>query len=324
MSGARYQLLSLTAAALGVALGLGLGAGPIAQDTEADHRRTTDQLTGHVERLTKHVGRLESARAADARVVAALAAPLTADRLSERSVVVVATPGADQKLVRRVGTVLEASGATVTGVLRLTKVYVDPAQAQSPLEDLSLRLVPPGVQFADGATAIERVGTVLARSTLRKPADPPSTAAASTDDAAAADAIDDDAAGVIAGLDELGAVKLDGKPGDLADLAVVVSGPSDRADAEPALAGLVKALDAGGLGAVLAGPGAARAGALRWVRDDTAGDPEGGISTVDSLDAPVGQAALVLALAEQAAGKAGHYGLGRGARDVLPAVAPKG
>jgi hypothetical protein len=253
-------------------------------------------------------------------VVAALTKPLTVGKLEDSSVVVVATPGARRQDVRAARAGLESAGASVTGVLTLTEVYVDPTQAQSPLEDLALRLVPPGVTFPAGASAIERVGMVLARSTLQRPVQdgekqPPGDVQ---------DGIDQDAAGVIAGLDELDAVRLSGDPGRLADLAVVVSGPGDEAAAEPALAGLVSALDAGGLGAVLAGPGLAKAGAVRWMRDDTAGRAEGSASTVDSVDTRIGRTALVLAVAEQAAGKSGHYGLGRGARAVLPDLAPKG
>jgi hypothetical protein len=320
MSGARYQLLSLTAAGLGVALGLGLGAGPMAEDTERAHDRDTARLSAHVDRLEAKVADLRATTASDAKVVATLTKPLVAGKLKDASVVVVVTPGARRQDVRAVRAGLESAGASVTGVLTLTDVYVDPTQAQSPLEDLALRLVPPGVTFPPGASPIERVGMVLARATLQRPLkdgeeQPPGDVQ---------DGIDQDAAGVIAGLDELDALRLAGDPGRLADLAVVVSGPGDEADAEPALAGLVSALDAGGLGAVLAGPGAAKTGAVRWMRDDTAGDPPGSASTVDSVDTRIGRTALVLALAERATGKTGHYGLGRGARAVLPDLAPEG
>jgi hypothetical protein len=320
MSGLRYQLLSVTAAGLGVALGLGLGAGPITEDSERAHDRTEARLSAHADRLEQQVARLQAGSSSDTKAVAALAKPLTADRLKGSSVVVVATPGAGKQDVRRVRASLESAGASVTGVLTLTKVYVDPTQAQSPLEDLALRLVPPGVKFPAGSSAIERVGMVLARSTLQRPVEDGETPPPGD----VQDGIDQDAAGVIAGLDELDALRLSGDPGRLADLAVVVSGPGDKDTAEPALAGLLKALDAGGLGAVLAGPGPAKAGPVRWMRDDTADDPEGSSSTVDSVDTRIGRTALVLAVAEQASGKAGHYGLGRGARDVLPDLAPKG
>jgi len=314
----RHHLLSFTAAGLGIALGLGLGAGPVAEDTVASHDSTTEALEDRVARLEARVQDLRAAARDDEKVVAELAAPLVADRLAGRRVLVVATPGATKGVVRRVRTRLEAAGATVTGVLTLTKTYLDPSQAQAPLEDLALRLVPPGVEFADGTSAIERVGAVLARATVTKPAD--REQAAGPDASRPAGRIDRDAAEVIAGLDELDALRLDGKPGRLADLAVVVSGPGDAPESEAALAGLLRALDAGSLGAVLTAPGRADAGVLRWVRDATGDQLEGSLTTVDSLDTPVGTALLVLALAEQASGGSGDYGLGRGARDVVPVV----
>ena len=164
--------------------------------------------------------------------------------------------------------------------------------------------MPPNVTFAPGSTAIERVGTVLARATVaaKPPVDP-----------------DQDGAEVIAGLDELGAVHLDGAPGRLAQLAVVVTGARERASAEPAVLGLVHALDAGGGGAVLVGPGPTPV-AVGWAR---AGGP-GGASSVDSADSAAGQVALVLALAEQVAGAQGAYGAGAGATTVLSRVGALG
>jgi hypothetical protein len=215
---------------------------------------------------------------------------------------------------------LDGAGATVTGTLQLTRTYVDPARAQSPLEDLSLRLVPPGVEFPDDATAIDRVGTVLARATVRAPADDD---ADQRDAGPAADEIDQDAAEVIAGLEELDALRLQGDPGQRAELAVLVTGRRDRAEAEPALLGLVAALDAGSAGAVLAAPGAADAGPLRWVRDSDA-DALAGVSTVDAVAVPAGPDVVALALAEQAAGGSGHYGLGRNAGRVIPEVVAAG
>ena len=58
---------------------------------------------------------------------------------------------------------------------------------------------------------------MLARSTVQAP----------DEGDAPDDAIDQDAAEVIAGLDELDAVRLDGTPGPRAELAVMVTGPGD-------------------------------------------------------------------------------------------------
>jgi hypothetical protein len=309
VTGFRYHALALTTSVVTLAVGVVVGVGPLSEVQTSKHR---DQVAALQERQAGLSESLASARAraADDRALAqALAGPLTADRLKGRTVVVVAAPGADKPLVRRTAADLKAAGATVTGTLSLTDVYVDPGKAQSPLEDLVLRLVPPGVAFTDGASAIERVGTVLARSTVTAAAAPPA-------------ATDQKAAEVIAGLNELGAVKLRGVPGRLAQFAVVVAGPPPRGHeaatgAREALLGLVAALDKGSRGVVVVGSAdAAQPDQLiAQVRTSpTTRNP----STVDTGGSVGGDLALVLALAEQAAGRAGDYGRGPGADTLLP------
>ena len=308
MTGGRHLLLSLGASGLALLLGVVLGAGPVTEQDAAGSAAQNRALETRVEDLESQVAALRGAAADDAQALEALVRPLTAGRLDGRSVLVVTSPGARDSDVAAVTGALEDAGATITGGLRLQAAYVDPAKAQSPLEDLSLRLVPPEVDFPDGALPIERVGVVLARSTVQAPDD---------DDPAAG--VDGDAAEVIAGLDELDAVRLDGTPGRLAELAVLVTGPGDSEEAWPALVGLLDALDAGSSGAVLTGPGAARTGLLRDVRRGERAATDGP-STVDSAGTALGSVATVLALAEQLTGRSGDYGLGASARRVVPVV----
>jgi hypothetical protein len=46
------------------------------------------------------------------------------------------------------------------------------------------------------------------------------------------------------------------------------------------------------------------------------------LSTVDNLESPIGQAAVVLALADLDVPRTGNYGVGPGAQRLLPAVEP--
>jgi len=302
MTGLRHLLLAAVAAVLALGLGLALGAGPVVGRSEADRKARSDRLAAQVDDLEQQVAELQDSARTGRKVVTALASPLTKGRLAGHSVLLVRTPGADDALVRRTRAALLGAGASLTGELRLTKVYTDPAKASSPLEDLALRLVPPSVTFTDGATPIERVGVVLAKATVAtEPAAEP----------------DQDGAELIAGLDELGALTLDGNPGRQAQLAVVVTGARERQSASEAVTALVRALDAGSQGAVLVGPGLAPP-AVGWLRSGGA-DAVGGASSVDSADSPAGQVALVLALAEQLGGGKGAYGAGSGATLVLPA-----
>ena len=311
------HLLSLLATGLALVLGLGLGAGPVSEGSLADTTAQRDRLQARADRLQARVAALRDERAADAAVVSALAEPLVGDRLEGRTVLVVATPGADPADVRRTRRGLAGAGADVTGTLSLRRTFVDPERAQSPLEDLALRLVPPGVEFTDGATPIQRVSAVLARAVVQRP----------DDGADPAVGPDQDGAEVIAGFDELDALTLTGQPGARAELAVVVTG-TDEEEAADALLALVAALDAGSRGAVLVGPGDAQTGPLRWARDTinraggTAAAALSGISTVDGVVTTAGRVALVLALAEQLDGPdaGGAYGSGRRAEAVVPAL----
>jgi hypothetical protein len=309
----RTVLLAFVAAALAVALGVVVGAGPVTERSAADADARTDRLADRADRLRVRVAALERRGALDGEVMRALGGPLTDARLADRRVVVVATPGADRAHARQLRAALADAGATVTGLVELTPAYVDPANAVTPLEDLALRLVPPNVEFDDGASAIERVGTVLARALVTAP----------EGDAAVPGEVDQDAAEVVFGLREIEALRIDGEPGLPAELAVVVAGRGDRRGSEPALRGLLAALDAAGRGTVLVAPGAAQAGPLRWARDD-AGDALDGVSTVDSLPRYAAVAATVLALDEQSRGGSGDYGLGRRAGRVIPKAADAG
>jgi Copper transport outer membrane protein, MctB len=290
-----------------------VGVGPLSQAQTSKHEAQTAALAHRQAGLRDRLATVRARAADDHALAKALAGPLMANRLEGRAVVVVAAPGAAKALVRRTSADLTSAGATVTGTLSLTGVYLDPGKAQSPLEDLALRLVPPGVEFTDGASAIARVGTVLARSTVTD-ADKPSTA------------IDQKAAEVIAGLDELGALKLHGDPGRLAELAVVVAGPTARGNqavtgARDALLGLVAALDKGSKGVVVVGPAdsAEPDGLIAQVRTSPlTRNP----STVDTGATIGGDLATVLALAEQAGGRAGDYGRGTGADALVPDALP--
>ena len=309
MTGFRYHSLALVSAVVTLAVGVVVGVGPLSQAQTTKHEAQTTALQDRQAGLRARLATVGARSVDDHALAKALAGPLMAGRLKNRTVVVVAAPGADAALVRRTASDLQSAGATVTGTLSLTQVYVDPGKAQSPLEDLALRLVPPGVVFTDGASAIARVGTVLARSTVTAADKPPT-------------AIDQKAAEVIAGLDELGALKLHGDPGRLAGLAVVVAGPKAHGDqaitgARDALLGLVAALDNGSQGVVVVGSvdSSKHDGLIAQVR--TSAETRNP-STVDTAGSVGGDLATVLALAEQAGGHAGDYGRGTGADALLP------
>jgi hypothetical protein len=123
---------------------------------------------------------------------------------------------------------------------------------------------------------------------------------------------------VLTGLTSAGFVSPGDAPG-AANLVLVLTGGTlagpDAPDSAAVYARLAAQLDRSGAGAVLAGrSGSAEAtGAVGVAR----ADPQivAGLSTVDDVQAGSGRVAAVLALREQADGRAGRYGTGAGAAD---------
>ena len=315
----RYHIVSLVAVFLALGVGIVLGSGPLDEQIQGALQTQTDDLRAQQRDLRTQVTDLQHQVAVGEQLAQEILDPLTANQLTDRSVEMFVLPGANKDIVSNATKALERAGATVNGTVTITNVYVDPTKAKAPLEDLVLRLVPPGVEFPAGATPIERVGTVVARSTV----------ASSRPDT---QRVDQRAAEVLAGLQELGAIKVSGEPGRRADLAVVVApAPAgDKADpnavkaSNEALLGLVAALDAGSRGAVVTGPRVAgNAGGLIDLvrRSDSLAQ---GVSTVDLADSTIGQIGLVLGLVEQTRGAAGDYGSGSGVDSVLPSVSGAG
>jgi hypothetical protein len=315
----RYHIVSLVAVFLALGVGIVLGSGPLDEQIQGALQTQTDDLRSQQRELRSQVSDLQAQVAVGEQFAQELVDPLTANQLTDRSVVIFTLPGTDNDLVEETTTVLERAGATVNGTVGITDVYVDPTKAKAPLEDLALRLVPPGVEFPDGATPIERVGTVVARATV-------------TTDRQETQEVDQRAAEVLAGLQELGAVEVTGEPGRRSDLAVVVAPvpAKEQVDAEAAkaaddaLLGLVAALDAGSRGAVVTGPpkSADAGGFVNLVRRSD--DQAKGVSTDDLADSAMGQIGLVLAMVEQTRGAAGDYGGGDGVDSVIPDISDSG
>jgi hypothetical protein len=314
----RYHIVSLVAVFLALGVGIVLGSGPLDEQIQGALQTQTDDLRSQQKELRSQVTDLQRQVTVGEQFAEEIEDQLTANQLTDRSVVIFTLPGTDNDLVDEATKVLERAGATVNGTVGITDVYVDPTKAKAPLEDLALRLVPPGVVFPDGATPIERVGIVLARATV----------ASERQDTLE---VDQGAAELLAGLQELGAVEVTGEPGRRSELAVVVApAPKEPADADAAkaaddaLLGLVAALDAGGRGVVVAGPSEAAdaGGFVNLVRRSD--EKVRGVSTVDRAEFAIGEIGLTLALVEQTRGAAGDYGGGDGVDSVIPDISGSG
>lgn len=308
----RYHVVSIVAVFLALALGLFIGStslrGRVANDIS--HRThqvldTNNRLQGELSTLR---GQLNRSQAFDG----ALLPYAVAGKLAGESVTLVSAPGVDGGLRSRVQQGLVAAGATVTGDVRLQDDLLDPEREQF-LATLTGRLTPPKRTLPAG-NGVQRALALLADVIGTRPQRHPVSAAAATR--------------VLSAYGAAKLVSVSGSPPHPSSLAVLLAGPAPSADDTAAatrvseLAGFAGRLDHATTGAVVTGPTTAadKGGLLDVLRDDAA--VRDTVSTVDSAELPSGVIATVLALAEQARGGAGSYGVAPGADAPLPTPSP--
>ncbi|MFP5348177.1 MAG: copper transporter [Actinomycetes bacterium] len=310
----RYHVVSLVSVFMALAIGVVLGAGPLKE-------AIGNQLSNEVEGLRRDKTALQQAVAnRDQRIahrdsfISAVAPALVAGQLGGRSVVLVTLPGTTRDVPEALSGQLEAAGATVTGRVDLQNRWVDPGQ-----QEFRKTVAAGQVQYVDprppaSAGPQGELAAVLARAVL-------------TRDIAQVGQADTNADTIMGALTGGGLVKVEGQPAARASLAVVLAPEPTKApgagddqwtqSTTASVTALLSALDAAGNGTVLAGPLAAaqKSGLLAGVRS---GDLASTVSTVDTVDSPMGQVDVVLALREQLADQAGHYGFGDGATAPIP------
>ncbi|WP_249522835.1 copper transporter [Modestobacter marinus] len=308
----RYHLVSLIAVFLAVALGIVIGTtqlnGPVLTNLQnqvaalQDDKRLLEDETQELQTALDLVGSFEQA----------VGPALVADTLAERSVLlVVGSEEVPAETVEGVTALLADAGATVSGTVRLPAGFGDPANEAALRSYLTGPGLPPGVTPAESDDTGELLADVLA-DVLVVPGTGSEDAGVVPDPSATAS--------VLAGLEELEVLSRDTSSVAPADFAVLLTaGTASGDDAEErttAIVQLATALDARGSGAVIAGDLAAveDGGLVGAVRADR--PLSDGLSTIDNADTPAGQISTVLALAAEATGTSGQYGIGEGAQPV--------
>ena len=306
----RYHVISIAAVFLALALGVVLGSTAISDRLLSGLSSNRDELGRQVSDLEVQSNALR-ARLADADVFGAAVGPrAVAGTLRGRTVVLVTTADADPADRDAVTVLLGSAGATVTGELQLTEAFTDPSRSDQ-LSELTTRLLPAGLRLPTAPDAGTLSGGLLGALLLTNPQN------------GKAQATPAEATAVIAGLGDGGFVRVGPQP-QPAQLAVVLTGGASRGDGSGDRAGILARfatqLDRSGAGAVLAGrPGSGEGnGPIGVVRADTAATSV--LSTVDDVSTSAGRVVTVLALAEQAEGRAGRYGTGGNAQAVVPAI----
>lgn len=308
----RYHLVSIVAVFVALSVGLVLG-------TTKLNGAVLDNLNGRVDGLRKDKQELRTElrqtqdQVANAERVLKLQLPaLVAGRLDGQRVAVLSAPGTPDGLRTDAMTAVQAAGASVTVSVRISTGYVDPSK------DLTLRNVVSRLATTGGAPAsgngARRAAEVLAAALLARPGEGNGSAP--------------DAERVLTAFQRAGLVKVDGNirtPG-AATLALLLTGPGDRTRSDAAqkaadiILTLASALDGHGSGTVIGGPFDATVNEGPLMAARAAQDLSREVSTVDSVDSPVGQVETVFALAAELRGESVAWGAGPGT--TMPALSP--
>ncbi len=305
----RYHLVSLISVFLALALGIVVGTTQLNGAVLTDLHHQVNGLKTDKRGLQQTTQTLQSQLKADDEFAAGVGPRVLAGQLRGASVLVVAAPQADGALVDGISEAVKKSGAAVSGTIQLTSDYVDP-RLSTGLRDF---VTSPGVLPAGSRLPTSNDSGALAGSLLADVLMAPTKGQAPTST---------DRQRVLAGLSQLGVLRLISKQVTPSDFAVVVAsdaqtGPNPTAQARM-LSDLAGALHARGKGVVVAGSGtvAGDNGVIGTIRKDKS--ISGEVSTVDDADRPSGQVTTVLALADQGKGKSGQYGIAGNADSAFP------
>jgi Copper transport outer membrane protein, MctB len=319
----RFHLVSLVAVFLALALGVVMGSTVI-------DRAIVDRLSSQIESVKKRA----DAERADNRVlrdqvkgletfIAQSQPQVTARRLNQVSVTVVAVRGVPAEDVKGATDILRSAGALVPGVLWIEDGF------SSPDPGARTKLVQ---AMGDSGLATDDLRQVALEALGHRLAAGPRVTAVSTSAESGLDTLVALTDAGLATFDPMGggAVSLDSWPAQGSRMLVIDGSQAHPLPGTLTIPILRAAAAAGGRLALaeVFRPTAtikARGAVVRGVRDDVALSRV--VSTVDDLDDTRGQVALTLAVQELGTGRAGHYGEGPGASSQLPtpeAAPPEG
>jgi hypothetical protein len=286
----RYHIVSVAAILIALAAGIALGSGPLDETSESlrgssDTRSIDPAVQSFEDGFAGRTG-----------------PSLLNDRLKGQAVVVLSVPGASPAEVTGVVNDLQLAGAAVTGHVELTGKILDSASRQF-AEGVARQAAADVPEVGDAANSYDRIGAALARSLM----------------AAEPGAVDPTATTIRSAFVEGGLVTMASAPEQLANLAILITGPEREgaADQSTVIAALAAAIHGTGKGVVVAGPSSSSTdgGAVKAVRD---GDFASSVSTVDVTDTASGRIVTVLAAASQVAGQPGAWGTSRSLGGALP------
>lgn len=312
----RYHIVSIVSVFLALAVGVALGGGPLKGEVDST---LVDQVRADREakvELQAEIGTLRTANGFSDEFADIIAPGLIGRILQGRVVTLAVLPSAARAEVTALEELVATAGGTVGGTVQIGADMLDVDNKQL-VDELSGQLLEgvSGVSVPADASGYERAGALIAR-------------AIGAAEAGGAK-VDGDAESILAGLTTAGLMSVDGELDRRGSLVLFVAGAGsgtaeERTGSNSIVATLVRAVDAGTDGAVVAGPiASARAGGLvEAIRQDvvTARD----VSTVDVLGRSAGRIVTMMALAGQGRGQTGHFGVVDAADGAMPGASAGG
>jgi hypothetical protein len=309
----RYHLVSIISIFLALAVGIVLGAGPLKEQIGDTLTQEVTQLRKDKSDLRAQVDQAQKAATVHDGFESGSLPRIVSGQLANRAVALVVLPGAKSDLVDATKqTITEAGGTVVTTTTVQSAWAASSASDVEAQQQLATELSGPLGVPAPSATSSPKRGdpgplaALLAAVLVRRDLTTGTVDSART---------------ALAELVKQGLVDTDAAALKPASTAVILGGPIAGTDvdvrtaAAHRYAALAGALDAAGDGAVLASDvGVAgssdAASVVRAARGDSG--IAAVLSTVDNGSQPMGQASIVMALAEQVTGGTGQYGLESG------------
>jgi hypothetical protein len=305
----RTHAISLAAVFLALAIGVALGSGLLSNTVLSGLRDDKTELQNQINSLTDDKNALNEKLNAAREFDAQMSPRILRDALGGKSVVVFRTPDAVDDDVEALTRLVGQAGGSVTGTVALTPEFVTANSADKLLSVVNSPIVPAGKQLSTASVDQgSQAGDLLGISLLihRDPK------------VAAVDDTQRDT--VLTALRDTGFITYGDQRIGAADTALIVTGGElgDEAGNQGAtVARFAAGLAPHGSGTVLAGRDGSATGtaAVAVTRSDAA--LSGAVSTVDDVDAESGRITSVLALSDLInGGRAGQYGIGRGAASV--------
>jgi hypothetical protein len=343
----RYHLVSLVAVFLALAIGIIAGSTVIKESILDQTQQNLDSAEKNLKDLedsnNKLKAEIDQLRGRDGALNTAGTSELLQNKLTGMPVLMLKVDGVDDNSATALRTAITNAGAQMAGVVTFTDrlslaTPADVAKMQdllgtSALDPTSLRAELAGylATLVTGVADSRRIATVTTTDPASSTTLATTTTTATTFRTATALA-SQRLRQFFQDLDDAGFVKFTDQPDgaatmDLSGLRLaVMSGSGAKLDNGAFVYPFLQRLSAGAVPATLAveatpaGSTVERGGFVGPIRDNAGLRQR--VSTVDDAEWFLGWAAAVLAFQGLDAGIVGHYGIGKGADDVLPTTNP--